>query len=77
MKLGIVVSYKIFIRNFEGATILGPAIDDVGSFDWKFLLAKQIIIYTVGKQVLCWLIFAQEPYPENQWFLSCSPSNII
>ena len=49
MKLDIVVSYKIFIRNFEGATILGPVIDDVGSFDWKFLLAKQIIIYTVGK----------------------------
>ena len=53
MKLGIVVSYKILIQNFEGATILGHVIDDVGSFDWKFLLAKQIIIYTVGKQVLC------------------------
>ena len=77
MKLGTVVSYKILIRHFEGATILGHVIDHASSlYEWKFLPAKQVILFTVGKQIFCWLIFAEEPYPENQWFLSYSPSNI-
>ena len=67
MKLGIVVSFKILIRHFAVATILGHVIDDVNSlYERIFLPAKQVILYTVGKQILCWLIFAEEPYPENQ-----------
>ena len=67
MNHGIVVSFKIFIRNFEGVTTSGHVIDDVNSlYDWNFLPAKQVILYTAGRQILCWLIFAEEPYPENQ-----------
>ena len=78
MKLDIVVSFKILIRNFEGATILGHMTDDVSSlYEQNFLPVNQIILYTAENQILCWLIFAEEPYPENQWFLSYSPSNII
>ena len=77
MKLGIVVSFKILIRHFAVATILGHVIDDVNSlYERIFLPAKQVILYTVGKQILCWLIFAEEPYPENQYFLSYIHSNI-
>ena len=78
MKLGIVVSFRNLIQSFEEATTLGHAIDDVSSlYKWNVLPAKQVILYTVVKQILCWLIFAEKPYPENQWFLSLSPSNFI
>ena len=78
MRPGIFVSCKILIQNFGGATISGHVTDDVSSlYEWNILPAKQVIIYTVGKQILCWLTFAEEPYPENQWFLSYSLSNII
>ena len=43
----------------------------------EFLLAKQVILYTIDKEILCWLILAEKPYLENQWILSYSPSNII
>ena len=78
MKLGVVVSFKILIQNFEGDTVLGHVTDDVSSlYKWNFLPIKQVILYTVGKQISCWLILAGEPYPENPWFFSYSPSNII
>ena len=42
MKLGIVVSYKILIQNFEGATILGHLINDVTVYtSEKFCLQKR------------------------------------
>ena len=54
MKLGIVVSFKILIRHFAVATILGHVIDDVNTlYERIFLPAKQVILYTVGKQILC------------------------
>ena len=31
MKLGVVVSFKILIQNFEGDTVLGHVTDDVSS----------------------------------------------
>ena len=68
MKLGIVVFFKVLIQNFKGAAILGHVIDDVSSwYKWNFLLTKQVILYTVGKQILRWLTFSEEPYPENQF----------
>ena len=78
MKFGVVVSFKILIQNFEGATILGHVTGEVSSlYKWNFLPAKQVLLYTVGKQILCWLIFAKEPFPENLWSFSYTPSNII
>ena len=78
VQLSVVVSFRILIPNFEGATSLGHVVDDVSSlYKWNFLPAKQVIFYTFGKQILCWLIFAEEPYLENQWFLRYSPSNFI
>ena len=54
MKLDIVVSFKILIRNFEGATILGHMTDDVSSlYEQNFLPVNQIILYTAENQILC------------------------
>ena len=50
MKLGIFVSFKNLIQNFEGATILDHVIDDVSIlYEWNFLSAKQVILYIAGK----------------------------
>ena len=78
MKLAVVVSFKTLIKNSVGATILDHVIDGVSSlYKWNFLPTKYVIWYTAGKQTLCWLIFAQESYPESLWFLNYSLSNII
>ena len=67
MKLGIVVSFKNLIQNFQVATTLGHAIDDVSRlYKWNFLPAKQVILYAVAEQILCCLISAEEPYRESQ-----------
>ena len=69
MKLGVVISFKISIQTFEGATFLGHVTDDVSSlYKGNFLPAKLVILHIVGKQILCWLRFAQKPYPENLQF---------
>ena len=54
MKLGVVVSFKILIQDFEAATILGHVTDDVSSlYKGNFLPAKLVILHIVGKQILC------------------------
>ena len=78
MKLGTVVSFKIFVWNCGGVTILGPVIDDVRSvYGWNVFPGKEVILCTVWKQILCWFISAEQPYFENQWLLSYSRLNII
>ena len=50
IKLGVVVSIKTLIQNFEGATILGHVTDDVSNlYKWIFLPPKQVVLYTVGE----------------------------
>ena len=54
MKLGAVVSFKILIQNFEGATFLGHVTDDFSSlYKGNFSPAKQVILHIVGNQILC------------------------
>ena len=54
MKPGVVVSFKILIQNFAGATILGHVTDDLSSlYKGIFLPAKEVILYIVAKQILC------------------------